>query len=90
MSNTKIIRYTGKPVFLDAVQFNNDIDSLAAIQEIGAQYHVISDGVNPPRIVIGIYVGNIGDYIVKDRYSEGISIMRQDIFESVYEKVEDE
>ncbi len=83
--------YRKKPVIIQALQFKDDSDGLAAMSDFLGQDTMSIDYYDPvnPKLLIstleGDMAGNVGDYIIKGVKGEFYPC-REDIFNETYEK----
>lgn len=87
------MKYRKKPVFIEAVQFKDTEESILELSELGLDPVRIdyADSSNPilkVETVGGLMNAKEGDYIIKGAQGE-FYLFKQDIFEEIYEKVEE-
>lgn len=85
------MRYRKKPVVVEAIQFQDDADTLVAInEELGLDPTIGTYELGRPQIVIETLEGEmraeVGDYIIKGVKGEFYPC-KPDIFEATYERV---
>lgn len=88
----KVAKYKTKPVVIEAVQFQDDEETIVALQELGLDPIRISyNDPSHPKIVIetlkGEMKGEEGDYIIKGAKGEFYHC-KSEIFEMIYESIE--
>lgn len=89
----KSIKYRKKPVFMEAIQFLNNIESILKITEFMAECSMKLNykDEDKPFILVETPEGTMkvyeGDYIIKNINGEFFSC-KPDIFEKTYEKAE--
>ena len=87
------MKYRKKPVFFEAVQFKDTEESILELSELGLDPVRIdyADSSNPilkVETVGGLMIAKEGDYIIKGSQGE-FYLFKHDIFEEMYEKVEE-
>lgn len=86
------MKYRKKPVVIEAIQFNDDADTLRKIQKFMQCELVVSyKKTNKPKLKIATLEGemeaSLGDYIIKGVNGEFYPC-KPDIFEKTYELAE--
>ena len=88
----KIKKYQKKPVIIEAIQFQDDAETITAISEFMQKGFSVdySDDKDNPTLKIstleGIMTANVGDYIIKDVKGEFYTC-KPDIFEETYNEI---
>ena len=87
------MKYRKKPVVIEAVQFKDTEETILELSELGLDPVRIdyADSSNPIlkiETIGGLMNATEGDYIIKGSQGE-FYLFKQDIFEEIYEKVEE-
>lgn len=85
------MKFRKKPVVIEAIQFINDVDTLANISEFAKETVRVDCSVDPVVLKIetleGTMTANVGDWIIKGVNGEFYPC-KPDIFEKTYELAE--
>lgn len=83
-------KYRKKPLVVEAVQFQDTVESIDAVHELVGDTISIDYSQDPPvlkvRTLEGVMTAHPGDYIVKGVAGE-VYPVKKDIFEATYEPV---
>lgn len=87
------MKYRGKPVVIEAVKFQDNADSIAALQEfMGSDIRVSYENPEKPVLKIetldGFMEASVGDYIIKSVNNEFYPC-KPDVFAKIYEPEEE-